>query len=270
MATTTGNLRRYLDEIGRCPLLSAEEETECAQRAESGDGTARQRLVTANLRLVVSIARSYPARDCDLHDLIQEGTVGLVQAVDKFDWRRGTRLSTYAAPWIRSGIMKALNASMHPIRLPEGVRARLRLVRATEMRLAGELGRMPSTAELARSIGLTPSQIQTAQAAGVWVSSLDEPLGRDGHGRYADRLVDANALDPLEMLVGDQPVIDLDETLGQLPDRARQILELRLGLRDGVTRTTEAVAVELGLARQRVRQIELTALRRLASNLCAA
>jgi RNA polymerase primary sigma factor len=269
-ARSSDSLRRYLDEIGRYPLLSAEEEVELAKRIESGDPAARQSLVTANLRLVVTIAKSYPTHKADLLDLIQEGTLGLMQAADRFDWRQGTRFSTYAAPWIRNGIVKALTTAMHPIRLPDGVRARFRAIREAESRLAAALGRQPSTAEIADELGLTRKQVQDAVAAGAPVASLDEPSGPDRSESYAERLADASTGDPLQVLIDNQPQLDLEQTLGRLPDRSRTILELRLGLRDGVTRTSDAVAAELGLARQRVRQIELMKLRRLALDLRAA
>jgi RNA polymerase primary sigma factor len=269
-STSGDTLRRYLDEIGRYELLTHEDEIELAKRIESGDHAARQALVTANLRLVVTIAKSYPARNADLLDLIQEGTVGLMQAADRFDWRHGTRFSTYAAPWIRNGIVKALTLALHPVRLPDGMRARVRAIREAEVTLAIALGRHPSIDEVATALDLTREQVQAAQAAGAPVASLDAPAGPDRAESLSDQLADDEPSDPLQVVLDSQPFLDLEQTLGQLPDRSRRILELRLGLRDGVTRTADAVAAELGLARQRVRQIELTTLRRLALELRAA
>jgi RNA polymerase primary sigma factor len=260
------SLRRYLTEIGRYPLLTRAEEVQLAKRVEAGDPIARQRLTESNLRLVVTIARSYRTVGVDMLDLIQEGTVGLMRAVEKYDWRRGTKFSTYAAWWIRHGIVQALETSVSPIRVPDSVRERISDVRACERELTSGLGRPPSVAEVADELGLTPAQVVEARAAGQPLSSLDDAVGADagdGEVRFADMIADPNAEDPLESLLSDAQERDLAARLRALPERPRQVIELRFGLSDGVPQTADAVAARLGLARERVRQIELNALRRL-------
>jgi RNA polymerase primary sigma factor len=263
---TEDSLRRYLNEIARYPLLTRAEEVQLGKRVEAGDPAARQRLVESNLRLVVTIARSYRSAGADLLDLIQEGTLGLMRAADGYDWRRGTKFSTYAAWWIRHGIVQALAASSHPIRLPDSVRERLTAVRRAERELTASLGRGPSVAELADELELTPEQVLEARAAGQPVGSLDETVGAEGgEVSYADVLADPNATDPLQTLVEEVDDSELAARLRTLPERPRQVIELRFGLRDGVAHTADAVAAELGVARERVRQIELHALRKLSA-----
>ena len=264
------SLRRYLSEIGRYPLLTRAEEVQLAKRVEAGDPAARSRLIESNLRLVVTIAKTYRSSSLDLLDLVQEGTVGLMKAVDRYDWRRGTKFSTYAAWWIRSGIIEALGANAHPIRLPESVRDRAADVQRTEQALMARFGRRPSTAEIAAELELTPAQVAEARAAGQPVGSLDEPMGSEGDLRHADLLADPNATDPLQSLVDEVEEGELERRLRTLPERQRLVVELRFGLRDGVARTADAVAAELGLARERVRQIELHALRRLGAGVATA
>jgi len=261
------SLRRYLNEIARYRLLTRAEEVQLAKRVEAGDPAARQRLVESNLRLVVAIARNYRTAGADMLDLIQEGTLGLMRAVDGYDWRRGTKFSTYAAWWIRHGIVQALAACSHPIRLPDSVRERLTALRRAERELTARLGRAPSVAELADELELTPAQVLEARAAGQPVGSLHETVGAEsGEVSYADVLADPNATDPFESLVEDADESELAARLRTLPERPRQVIELRFGLRDGVAHTADAVAAELGVARERVRQIELHALRKLGAS----
>ena len=262
--TSDSSLRRYLDEIGRYPLLTRAQEVQLAKGIEAGDRQARERLVESNLRLVVTIARSYNSGAVELLDLIQEGTLGLIQAADRYDWRRGTKFSTYAAWWIRHGIVQALGKSAEPIRIPDSVRSRVGDVRRAERELAAALGRSPSVAEIAARLELSPREVLEARAAALPVGSLDEPVAADRERSQADVLADPNAPDPLQTMIDDLPVIDLEGTLERLPDRNRTVIELRFGLRDGVARSAQSVADELGVARERVRQIELATLRRLA------
>jgi len=257
------SLRRYLNEIGRYPLLTRAQEVQLAKRAELGDPEARRRLIESNLRLVVSIAKTYRTGSADLLDLIQEGTIGLMRAVDRYDWRRETKFSTYAAWWIRHGIVQALAAGNQPIRLPDSVRTRMADVQRAERSLAAELGRTPSVSEIAAKLELSTEHVLEARAAAAPLSSLDEPLGEDV--RFGDVLADPNATDPLQALVDETPAIDLEATLSKLTERSRTVIELRFGLRDGVPRTADSVADELGVARERVRQIELHTLRKLAA-----
>jgi RNA polymerase primary sigma factor len=259
------SLRLYLREIGRCSLLTRAEEVQLAKRVEAGDPAARQRLIESNLRLVVAIAKTYRRARHDLLDLVQEGTVGLMKAVDRYDWRRGTKFSTYAAWWIRSGIIEVMGASAHPIRLPESVRERASRVERTEGQLMARLGRRPTVAEIAADLDLTPAQVIDARAAAQPVGSLDEPMRADGELWHADVLADPNAPDPVQCLLDEVSAGELETHLCTLPERSRRVLELRFGLRDSVAHTAEEVAAKLGLARERIRQIELNALRRLAA-----
>jgi RNA polymerase primary sigma factor len=261
------SLRRYLNEIGRYPLLTRAQEVQLAMGVELGDPEARRRLIESNLRLVVAIAKTYRSGSAELLDLVQEGTIGLMRAVDRYDWRRETKFSTYAAWWIRHGIVQALAAGNQPIRLPDSVRARIGAVQQAERELTAELGRTPSVAEIAVRLDLSDEQVLETRAAAAPMSSLDEPLGERG---YAELLADPNAPDPLQALIDETPEIDLEQTLSRLPERSRTVLELRFGLRDGIARTADAVADELGVARERVRQIELHTLRKLSAETSVA
>jgi len=259
-------LRRFLNQMGSYPLLTRAEEVQLAKRIEAGDPAARRRLVECNLRLVVTIAKSYRSASVDFLDLIQEGTLGLMQAADRYDWRRDTKFSTYAAWWIRHGIVQAYATGSQPIRIPESVRARAAAVRKTERALNAELGRTASAAEIAAKLDLTVEQVLEARAAGQPVGSIHEPArGDEGERQYAEVLADPNTPDPLQALIDETPPIDLEETLKRLPERSRTVIELRFGLRDGIARTADSVADELGVARERVRQIELKTLRRRAA-----
>jgi RNA polymerase primary sigma factor len=265
-AATEDSLRRYLAEIGRYPLLTRAEEVQLAKRVEAGDPDARCRLIQSNLRLVVVIAKPYRSGSLDLLDLVQEGTLGLMKAVDRYDWRRGTKFSTYAAWWIRSGIIETLNTSSQPIRVPESVRTRATEVDRTERALMARHGRRPSVAEIAKALELTPAEVAEARAAAQPVSSLDETVGSEGDLRQADLIADPNAVCPLQTLLDEASEAELEELLSTLPERSRRVLELRFGLAEcGAPQTADQVARELGVARERVRQIELQALRLLSA-----
>jgi RNA polymerase primary sigma factor len=260
------SLRRYLQEIGRYALLTRAEEVQLAKRVEAGDPVAVQRLVESNLRLVVTIAKTYRTGALELLDLVQEGTLGLMKAAERYDWRRGTKFSTYAAWWIRSAIVEALGASSHPIRLPDSVRERAAAVERTDRALTARLGRRPTTVEIAATLELTPAQVADARAVLQPVGSLDETVGADGETRHADLLVDPHATDPLQSLVDEASEGELASHLRTLPERSRYVLALRFGLAGGETHTADEVAARLGVARERVRQIELHALRKLAAS----
>jgi RNA polymerase primary sigma factor len=258
------SLQAYLQEIGRYPLLTRAEEVQLAKRVQAGDEAARKRMTESNLRLVVTIAKGYQGRGVDLLDLVQEGTVGLMRAVDKFDWRRDVKFSTYAAWWIRHGITQALSTA-RPIRLPESVLERAASVRSAEVELASRLGREPSVKEIAFSLGLTPAQVDEARTALQPVSSLDERVGDGEDTARIDRMADPNAEDPGLTVVEVPRATELKAHLAKLSPRGRRVIELRFGLVDGVARTADAVAAELGVTRERVRQIELQALGKLAA-----
>jgi RNA polymerase primary sigma factor len=266
---TKDSLDQYLDEIGRYPLLTRAQEVQLAKRVEAGDTTARQRMIESNLRLVVTIAKSYRGRGVDLLDLIQEGTIGLMRAVERYDWRQGTKLSTYAAWWIRHAVSQAA-AQARPVRVPGSLVERATLVRQAERDLGARLGREPSAREIAAALELTCEQVAEARAALQPVSSLDDPLASDSDATVADLLVDPATPDPIESLVEQSREEALEATLGELPERGRRVIQLRFGLGDGVVRTADAIAAELGVTRERVRQIELRSLRELASRVATS
>jgi RNA polymerase primary sigma factor len=261
-AMLTDDLGTYLREISRTPLLTRAEEIQLAKRVEAGDPSARNRMIEANLRLVVAIAKGYRGRGVELLDLIQEGTIGLVRAVDGYDWRRGTKFSTYASWWIKSGIAEAI-VRARPIRLPAQLVQRAAEVRRAEAELADRFGRIPSIAEVAAELELTVEQVCEAQAAFVPVSSLDEPLTGEDEATRIDLLVDPTTPDPLEPFLEEARGLELAARLDELPERGRRVVELRFGLNDGVAQTADSVAADLGVTRERVRQLELHALRRL-------
>jgi RNA polymerase primary sigma factor len=258
------SLRTYLRQISRYPLLTRTQEIDLAKRVQAGDREAKRRLIESNLRLVVSIARTYRSGTLDLLDLIQEGTLGLMRAVELYDWSRGTKLSTYAGWWIRHGILQAITAGGRTIRVPDSVRERMASVHATERSLTRSLGRVPSVSEIAQALGCSSEQVLETRAAAQPIASLDAPLDEAGELRFADVLADSNAPDPLQLMIDETPGMDVQAALVRLPERSRQVIELRYGLRDGVPRTADAVAAELGVARERVRTIELHTLRKLA------
>lgn len=263
------SLDTYLSEIGRYPLLTRAEEVELARRVEAGDGSARQRLIESNLRLVVAIAKPYRGRGIDLLDLIQEGTIGLCRAVEKYDWRRETKFSTYASWWIRHGIVEALSRG-RAIRLPGPVAERAAMIRAAERDLRARLCREPLVAEIADELGLSRAEVLDARVAIQPLSSLDEPTTSDADGCLVDLIADPGTADFAETLTDNDDHEALQQKLRSLPDRWRHVIELRYGLRDGVTRTADAVAAELGVTRERARQIELNALRKLSASAARA
>jgi RNA polymerase primary sigma factor len=259
----SNSLHAYLNEIGRYPLLRRADEVQLAKRIEAGDDSARKRMTESNLRLVVTIAKGYQGRGVDLLDLIQEGTVGLMRAVDRYDWRRDIKFSTYAAWWIRHGITEAL-AHARTIRIPESLLDRAAAVRAADQELSSRLGRRARTFELANALDLTTEQVDEARAALQPLSSLEEPLASEDTQRI-ELLADPNAADPVLALVEDANEDELHARLAGLSERGRRVIALRFGLEDGVAHTADAVAAKLGVTRERVRQIELRALTKMAA-----
>jgi RNA polymerase primary sigma factor len=255
-------LGTYLQEIGRHTLLTRAEEVQLAKRVEAGDPDARRRMTEANLRLVATIAKSYAGRGVDLLDLIQEGTLGLMRAVERYDWRRDVKFSTYAAWWIRQGILQALAAG-RAIRLPDSVVERAGAVRTAERELAARLGRQPTTAEVAAALELSVRQVDEARSALQPVSSLEEPLSSEDTQRI-ELIADPNAADPVDAVFAEPREQELQLRLAALPERGRKVIELRFGLADGVAHTADAVASRLGVTRERVRQIELHAIAKLS------
>jgi RNA polymerase primary sigma factor len=249
-----------LHEIGRYRLLTRAEEVQLAKRIEAGDAHAKERLINANLRLVVSIARRYQRPGIALLDLIQEGTLGLIRASEKFDWRRGTKFSTYAIWWIRQSVDRAVCNQVEPIRIPVHIgERRRRLARATQA-LARELDREPSPDEVAAAAALSPAQAEQALS----VPTGFVPLHTDDGDRYASttEIIDANASEAYERVDGRLAGTRLDELLEALPLQQRQVIGLRYGI-SGEERTTEQTATDLDISPNRVRALERTALQRL-------
>ena len=262
-------VRMYLKEISHSPLLTAEEEVELAQRIEQGDSRALHRLVRANLRLVVSIAKNYVGRGLSLLDLIQEGNIGLMRAVQKYDWRRGFRFSTYATWWIRQAITRAIADQARTIRLPVHVSDTISRYMRASRGLLQDLGRNPSPAEVAEAMGIPAERLQDMLTASQKPVSLETPVGEEEEDRLGDFIRDHAARSPEEAATEQMLREDTKRFLDSLTPRERRVIQLRFGLDDGRQRTLEEVAKEFGLSRERVRQVEAEALRKLRDSTAA-
>jgi RNA polymerase primary sigma factor len=254
----------YLRDIRDIPLLTAAQEVELAQRIEAGDEAALQRFTLANLRLVVNMAKRYVGRGLSLIDLIQEGNLGLMRAVQKFDWRRGFKFSTYATWWIRQAITRAIADKGRTIRLPVHVGEAIGKLHAAQQRLTQELGREPTEAEIGADLGVDAVRVQELRQAAWYPSSLDQPLGEDEDTRVADLVADQADPGPAdiiqERLLKQEAQRMLAETL---TEREQVVLQLRFGLGNGHVYPLEKIGQRMGLTRERVRQIEKEALRKL-------
>jgi RNA polymerase primary sigma factor len=263
-AATTGALQLFLNEVGRYPLLTAAEEVELAKRVERGDSTAKDRMINSNLRLVISIAKRYQGHDLPLLDLIQEGIIGLIRAVEKFDWRRGFKFSTYATWWIRQAVQRGVANKSRTIRIPVHISEREQKLRRAERDLRGKLGRDPTEDEVAKEAKLPLDQVHDVHRAARAVTSLDRPVG-EGHASFGDLLVSEHAAPPedeVRLTLGREA---LRRALAELPDREREVLKLRYGLNGDVDPTSlEEIGRRLGITRERVRQLEAQALEKLA------
>jgi len=258
----TDPVRMYLREIGRIPLLSFEEEINYAKSVEKGDKRAYDRLVEANLRLVVSIAKKYVGRGMSLMDLVQEGNIGLARAVEKYDWRRGFKFSTYATWWIRQAITRAIADQARVIRIPVHMVETINRFVRTSRKLMQDLGREPTPEEVAKVMGIEPEKAREIIKVSQEPASLEKPVGEDEDSFLGD-FVQANEPLPEDEAAHGLLREHIWEVLGTLTDRERKIIEMRFGLVDGKSRTLEEVGKEFGVTRERIRQIEAKALRKL-------
>jgi RNA polymerase primary sigma factor len=259
------SLRLYLRSIGRVRLLTAEEEVSLAKRIERGDMAAKQHMVEANLRLVVSIAKSYVGRGLTFLDLIQEGSLGLIRAVEKFDYRRGYKFSTYATWWIRQAVTRSLADKARTIRIPVHMVERLNRLVNAERRLIQQLGREPTDKEIAAELECSPREVREVLRVAQQPISLEKPMGEEEDSALADLIEDASAQSPLELASDALRREDVNRVLASLPGRERQVIELRYGLAGGRPLTLEEVGRAFKITRERVRQIENRTLKKLQS-----
>jgi RNA polymerase primary sigma factor len=283
-------VRMYLQEIGQVPLLNAEQEVALAKDMEAGDAAmeriehedysnwserlhleriyargcdSRQHLIQANLRLVVSIAKKYTSYGLTMMDLVQEGNIGLMRAVEKFDYTKGHKFSTYATWWIRQAITRAIADQSRTIRLPVHMGEAISQVKRTSHKLQQSMQREPTPEEIADAMGISSNKVRRTLEASMHPLSLEMPVGQEGEGRMGDFIEDDRIATPSEAAAASMLREQIEEVLQKLPERERKIIQLRYGLKDGRYRTLEEVGVEFGITRERIRQIEAVALRKL-------
>jgi RNA polymerase primary sigma factor len=256
-------VRLYLKEIGRVALLKAEEEVALAKAIEAGDEDARHQLAEANLRLVVSIAKKYTAQGVSFLDLIQEGNLGLLRAVEKFDYHRGYKFSTYAHWWIRQAITRALADTARTIRIPVHMIELINKLVRVSRHLLQELGREPTDEEIAGELALTPEKVREIVKLSQTPLSLETPIGEEGNSHLGDFVEDKAATSPVDAALLSVLRLEVEDILDTLTARERRVLQLRFGLLDARERTLEEVGRRFGLTRERIRQIEAKALRKL-------
>jgi len=260
---STDPVRQYLREIGRVPLLSAEDEVELAKRYEKADKRAKDKLTESNLRLVVSIAKKYIGRGLSLLDLIQEGNQGLIRAVEKYDWRKGFKFSTYATWWIRQAITRAIADQARTIRIPVHMVETINKIYRTSRRLMQELGREPTPEEIGEELEMEGDRIREIFKIAQETTSLEAPVGEDQESFLGDFIPDENTLSPVDQASKQLLKDHLEEVLGTLSEREAKVLKLRFGLEGSKAMTLEEVGKVFGVTRERIRQIEAKALRKL-------
>jgi RNA polymerase primary sigma factor len=257
------SLRLYLRSIGRVELLTAEQEIELAQRIEKGDMQAKRHMVEANLRLVVSIAKGYLGRGLGFLDLIQEGSLGLIRAVEKFDYRRGYKFSTYATWWIRQAVTRAIADKARTIRIPVHMVEKLNRVTHVERQLVQRLGREPEPAEIAAELKISVREVRDILRVAQMPVSLEKPVGDEDESELGDFVADESVEEPFDAATENLQREDIQRALDALPERERQVIELRYGLRGHEPLTLEEVGRAFGVTRERIRQIENNTLRKL-------
>jgi RNA polymerase primary sigma factor len=260
---STDTLQLFLKDVGRVALLTAAQEVELAKRIERGDLRAKRAMIEANLRLVVSIAKRYRNQGLPFLDLIQEGTIGLVRAVEKFDYRKGFKFSTYATWWIRQAVARALADKARTIRMPVHVVERLNKIVRSERKLRAELGREPTSAEIARDVELGSDEVEQIRRSSQAPVSLEKPVGDDEESEFGHFLTDDSEPLPDEVAEGELRKATLCRVLGMLSERERRVLELRYGLNGEHPRTLDEVGRAFNVTRERIRQIENQSLKKL-------
>ena len=260
---TEDPVRMYLKEIGTVPLLSADEELELARKKADGDEQAKERLIEANLRLVVSIAKRYTGRGMSFLDLVQEGNLGLIKGVEKFDYTKGYKLSTYATWWIRQSVTRALADQARTIRVPVHMVETINKMSKMQRKLTLELGYEPSVAELADALEMSEDKVMEIMQIAREPASLETPIGEEDDSNLGDFVADSNAVTPEGNVENVMLREHIDALLGDLKDRERQVIVMRFGLEDGHPRTLEEVGKSFNVTRERIRQIEAKALRKL-------
>src|SRR5712671_4807195 len=256
-------LKRYLQEIGQFSLLTPQQEVELAKKIKKGDAAARERMINANLRLVVTIARDYANLGLPLLDLISEGNIGLTKAVERFDPTKGAKLSTYAMWWIKQSIKRALANQSKTIRVPVHLADKLAKMRRLSLQMSDELGREPTDQELGEEIGIDSDKVARLKSVGIRPASLDAPIGDDDSTKFGEMIGDEDAQTPFELLRDKNLRGEVDGLIEVLDDREKKIISQRFGLDGGKPKTLEDISKNFGVTRERIRQLQNIALAKL-------